>query len=202
MSERVSGESFHRRLLAGDRTASSELVAAYVERLIARLKYRFRDQLHTVGDPDLSRDAATDALMDYILHPGKYRPEKRGLFGYLEMAASRDLINKLTYLGRRADNEDPLLDVELPDTRRNTEVERLDEAGNREAIRTAILSLSSARDREVALLMFDGERSTEVFARVLGVMGLPDLQRQREVKRHKDRLKKHLQRHQERPDGR
>jgi len=55
-------------------------------------------------------------------------------------------------------------------------------------------ALQDERDRAALALILDGERSTEALAEALGLQGLPQLERQREVKRHRDRLVKVLER--------
>ena len=50
-------------------------------------------------------------------------------------------------------------------------------------------------DLRLLTLILEGERSTERFARILGLCGLPVKEQRRQVKRHKDRIKKRLERY-------
>jgi hypothetical protein len=50
-------------------------------------------------------------------------------------------------------------------------------------------------DCELALLLLEGVRETLEFASVLGITELPASEQEFQVKRHKDRIKKMLQRH-------
>jgi RNA polymerase sigma-70 factor (ECF subfamily) len=61
----------------------------------------------------------------------------------------------------------------------------------------------SERECQFLGLIFQGERSTERLAEVLGKASLPEDERRREVKRHRDRLMKQLERlGREHPDDR
>ena len=133
--------------------------------------------------------------MSYLKHPQQYNPEKRGLFGYLVMSADGDLRNALAKQRRRSDREISLEEVEL---------ERV--GGNREGENASNLDLSAMIgeiknlfenpvDQRVLELIVEGERSTNVFAEALGLSHLPVFERRREVKRHKDRIKKRLERY-------
>jgi RNA polymerase sigma-70 factor (ECF subfamily) len=51
------------------------------------------------------------------------------------------------------------------------------------------------KDREMAELILGGERSTETFVTVLGLGGRSLDKQRNEVKRHKDRIKKRLERY-------
>ena len=55
--------------------------------------------------------------------------------------------------------------------------------------------LPNAVDREIALLMLENVRDTDSYAHTLGISHLSQDKREAEVKRHKDRIKKTLQRH-------
>lgn len=55
-------------------------------------------------------------------------------------------------------------------------------------------AVDDSRDRNALLLIMDGERSTDAFAQALEIEGLPKTERQRQVKRHRDRLLKSLRR--------
>jgi RNA polymerase sigma-70 factor (ECF subfamily) len=114
------------------------------------------------------------------------------------MAAEGDLKNALAKLRRRKEKEITLDDVDLEAADGNRMEGPGDAAGEMDVddIRSGVRRLfPDPRDRQVADLVLDGERSIEPFARLLGLEGLPVDERRREVKRHKDRIKKRLERY-------
>jgi RNA polymerase sigma-70 factor, ECF subfamily len=184
----------HERLLAEDVTAPAELAEILLEPLLQRLAQKYPQ----LPDPDLLYDAVTDALMSYIKRPAQFNPAKRTLIGFLVMAAEGDLRNALAKVKRRRQKEIPLKDVELKVAAGNSKIE----AGNsstepeREKLRQALpMIFEDPKDLAMVELMMSGERTTEAFAEVLKLQHLPLEQQRREVKRHKDRLKKRLERY-------
>jgi RNA polymerase sigma-70 factor (ECF subfamily) len=184
----------HERLLAGDPVAPGELAEAVWKRLVKALDGKYP----RLPDRDALRDAASDALLSYIKRPTQFDPTKRGLFGFLVMAAEGDLRNALAKTARRTRNEVSLEDVELPDT---SGKEKREGPGPQARIVAQRIHLrigtlfSDPKDREAVELLIEGERSTAAFAKLWGLEGLPAKDQAREVKRHKDRIKKTLQRH-------
>ncbi len=193
--------AIHERLLDRDPTAPAELVERYLVPLVRRLRRR-QPEVH---DDTLLDDAVTDALLDYIEHPDRYDPSKRVLLGYLTMAANGDLLNALEKERRRRRRESSLDRVEetrgdrnetIADTNAAAEMERVEQdrarvAAMEEAVRSVV---PDPRDRRLMRLMLEGERTTAVYARVLGIEHQDRTLQTRDVKRHKDRLKKRLAR--------
>jgi hypothetical protein len=81
----------HRRLVDGDPAASAELYDRYTESLIEDLAVRY-DRIAS-HDRGLISSAVTDAVLDLIAHPAKFRPGVKNLRGYLRMSAVGDLLN-------------------------------------------------------------------------------------------------------------
>jgi len=81
----------HRRLVDGDPMASADLFCRYAEGLVEDLAVRY-DRI-AAHDRGLVSSAVTDAVLDYIAHPARYRPGKKNLRGYLRMSAVGDLLN-------------------------------------------------------------------------------------------------------------
>jgi RNA polymerase sigma-70 factor, ECF subfamily len=184
----------HERLLAEDVTAPAELVEGLLEPLTQRLTKKYPK----LPDPDLLYDAVTDALMSYIKRPAQFDPTRRTLIGFLVMAAHGDLLNALAKAKRRRQKEIPLEDVELRGAAGNNEIE----AGNpetepdREKLQQALPKIfGDPKDLAMVELMMSGERTTGAFVEVLKLQHLPVDQQRREVKRHKERLKKRLERY-------
>ncbi len=184
----------HDRLLQGDPTASADCAGAVIGPLTKRLERRFPE----LRASDVLVDAVTDAVFSYLRRPGQYDPTRRGLLGFLAMAAEGDLKNALAKLHRRKKMEVPLDDVDLDAAAGNRMVGPGDPAGevDLDEIRTGVSALfDDPRDRQLADLVLEGERSIEPFARILRLEGLPIDEQRREVKRHKDRIKKRLERY-------
>jgi RNA polymerase sigma-70 factor (ECF subfamily) len=184
----------HDRMLAGDPIASSELAETVLDRLVSTLTRKYPG----LRDSVFLADAVTDALMAYLKNPGAYDPSKRGLFGYLMMSAEGDLRNALERARRRTDREGPLEVVELGQFAGNVDqgdVESVDQRIDAERLQSRLTRLFPDQvDQQLAQLILDGERATETYAQLLGLQDLESTEQQREVKRHKDRIKKRLQR--------
>lgn len=190
-------QQIHQRLLAGDPVAPAELAEELLDALVKELCARYPN----LRDPDLPVDAATDTLLDYIQRPEQFDPAKRGLRGFLAMAAERDLRNMFARSSRRNKKEISLTSVEVDERSGNKEVEE-EKAAMRidaERMRGQIEELfKDPVDRKLVELVIDNERSTRVFASVLGLEGLSEEEQRKQVKQHKDRIKKRLQRYGER----
>lgn len=192
--------TIHERLLALDPVASTELADAVWTPLVKELRKR-----HPRLNPsDLLLDAAADAVMNYIKRPRQFDPDRRGLFDYLVMSAEGDLRNALAKASRRKRVEISVDDVELFSVVGKESLEKSETGGRvtQEVRERIAMIFRDPRDREALELIFDGERSTAVFARVWGLRNLSAKEQALEVKRQKDRVKKMLQRHMGRSHGR
>lgn len=149
-------------------------------------------------------DAVEDALVNYIKRPAQYQPKKRGLWGYLVMAATGDLLNAIEKERRTLSREKPVADVEHGSQRRNKVVasaaSKLDTQGPeyrasiQELLVAAERELADPHELEVAKLMFAGVSEVAAYANVLGIEHLPVYEQREQVKRCKDRVKKRLRR--------
>ena len=143
-------------------------------------------------------DSVVEALMSYVKRPTQFDPEKRGLRGFLTMAADGDLLNALAKRKRRREKEVLLPDVEVEALRGKKNIDGQDPESQLDAkrMRWEVAGLfEDPKDRDVVELILDGERSTEAFVEILRLDGLPIEEQRREVKRHKDRIKKRLERY-------
>ncbi len=188
--------ALHQRLLDGDPAAPNDCVALCFPIVYAALARRRIE----VRDPHLVEEAAGSALLDYVRRPESYRPERGPLLGFLTMAADRDLKNALARERRHRLRAVPLADVEhaLPG---GNEVQEADEielppgVTRAQALAELWRRVKDPRDRRVLeLMMVDEVRENAVYARLLGITHLDHEQRDREVKRVKDRLKKVVRR--------
>jgi len=187
------------RLRSGDPTAPAELV----ERCLEPLSTCLRKVFPQVHDRAVLDDAAADALLAFAKHPEKYDYTQRALRGYLEMAAKGDVKNALAKQRRLSSKLRLVENVELVVSAGNKKGalrsshdsrspdSRLRETELRASVETI---MPDPGDRKLVELILEGERSTAVFAQVLGVENLPRRQREHIVKKHKDRIKQRLRR--------
>lgn len=195
----------HEQLLGRDPTAPARLADTLFLPLVENLRRGYPRI-----DPDLITMAAIDAWAGFVKAPQKFDPSKgKSLFGYLKMAAEGDLLNALDHLKRekkRLRALDALRPVEVENVLRNREtateenplaqLETKEWQRQVEAIYGRLDELfPDAIDRQLAELVLTGERRTETYTRILGLQHLSRQDQQREVKRHKDRIKKRLQRY-------
>lgn len=181
----------HDRLLAGDETASSNLVLEVGPKVKGIVASRYPEW----RDTDELHDSVVDALFDYIKHPHKFDPSKTTLLGYLSMAARMDLLNRMPAASRRMKVMVPLDDVvELADLPRNVHTREDEREDNGLPPSLPPGFELDEMEMRVFQLIARGERSTEVFADVLGIRDLPQEDKRKKVKRFKDRLKKRIER--------
>lgn len=190
--------TIHRLLVGGDPTAQAELIRAVHPALVGWLHAKRR-----TTNRELIRDAATDAMVDYIKNPTKWNPDRSTLVSYICMAADRDLLNAVEKSKRLYKREILVPDVEDRHMERNVPAEDEGRSDVTQGLLDALdRHVTSRSDREFLTLMLTGERSTDRFAALLGIGNLPRQEQARVVKQHKDRLKKVVQRLRRRRDAR
>lgn len=177
----------HRRVVSGDATASVDVFQEYVAPLATTVA-------GDLGcDDDDAHDAAIDAVYAYLDAPDRYRTERGRLTAFLIDIAKKRAIDRLRSRSARSEREGKFAQaVELSSPAPNEQMEAGVEAGRIwEMIERTV---SGKRDRRALQLILAGERSTIALSEALGLSDLPDLDRQREVKRNRDRLLKMLER--------
>lgn len=188
----------HERLLADDATAPAELAEVVLkEPVLQLLIQRLRRDLPKLNDPDLLYDSIISALMNYLKRPVQFDPTKRSFIGFLAMAARGDLLNALRQR-RHWKKEISLEDVELLSEAGNNRVgeETCQEGVDSQKMWEEVYKLfPELRDLEILKLIMAGERKTEAFAKVLEIESKSPEEQRREVKRHKDRIQKRLERY-------
>ena len=195
----VLGAALHQRLLDGDVTASAEIAEAYLPLLVAHMQTRYPG----VDDPHLPQIAAIDALQNYLHRPEQYDPDKSSLEAYLRMAAHGDLKNALKQRARerRAQGGEQVVELDAPDAEYQVEANTGLSVEEQVEILTSPVwprlneLFTDPVDQQIVQLMMENVRKTTAFAHVLGITHLSADQQAQEVKRHKDRLKKRIQRH-------
>ncbi|MCS6802894.1 MAG: hypothetical protein RMM58_11810 [Chloroflexota bacterium] len=188
----------HERLLAGDPTASLDLVEHAGPALTRWLAGKYR------VDETWIADAVTDTLFDLIHRPTTYQPDRGSLFGYLRMSAERDLKNRinserkhqqvlsLEAVAEFAEEGNTPLAERLADP--TVDPDRWVQEVDPVLIDTILRELPDEQDRQVFLLMARGVRSTQAFARVLRITHLSQEEQRRRVKQTKDRIRIRLKR--------
>lgn len=196
--------ALHHRLVDGDPVASAEIAERLLPPLIKYLCARYP----AGGDSHLAESAAIDALVNYLERPVQYDPNKLSLLSYLRMAAWRDLLNEIeredrssgaSQLGHFVELDALSAEQEIEDPSIPS-IETLVAHNTSPAWEQLAEILPDPVDYECVLLMMENVRSTYEFAIVLGITDLSPDEQAREVKRHKDRLKKRVQRHIKRTD--
>ena len=181
----------HNLLLAKDETAFAKLCDTYLEPTIRALRTLY-SRIHRTDD-SLIPQIVIDSFYAYAENPQKFNPQKRSLVQFFIMDASGDLKNAWAKRKRSMSKFTAINDEH--------------EAGslnpdhlliNKEA--TAILQaqlkrlFKNERDVKIADLILSKKRNTAAYAKILKINHLPFEEQQEEVKRHKDRIKKVLDR--------
>jgi RNA polymerase sigma-70 factor (ECF subfamily) len=183
-------QTMHARLLAGDPLATYDLFQHFAPRLIRRFGAKY-----PTTDSDLVEDAVAETMLDYFERPDLYNPAKRSLYGYLAMAAERDLLNLRQKHERRLATSRPIEPVELDaQARKQWEeggdiVESLiDDESAAQLWMDAMTLARTDEERIVQRLRLEGERSTEAYAAELGWSNLSPAEQKRRLYQIKDRL--------------
>lgn len=179
--------ALHERVLQKDSVASVDVFQTYMP-LLSRVLMR-----KGVLDPEDARQSALDALLLYLRQPERYDRQRGGLSNYLVQSAWGRAVDRHRSRVARTRNERSFADlVELHAPAPNEELERGMEVAL--ALKRLEKCDITQKDQAVLRLILQGERSTRALAEVLGLGSLPEDEMRREVKRHRDRLMKLLER--------
>jgi RNA polymerase sigma factor (sigma-70 family) len=187
-----------RRLLRKEETAFSEVCKKYLDPLVDHFTRIYSQDKKCSSE--LIHDAVTDALIDLIENPSRFKPELLTLEGYLRMSAEGDLRNMLTKEKRRLKivRTGSSESVELEAKARNMIDEGAENPEQRivdEEIDACLEELfANKKDLKIAKLIFSNVRKTSIFAEILGIGHLPESDQKKQVKREKDRIKATLKR--------
>ena len=148
-----------------------------------------------------------DALINYFDKPAQFDPERASLATYLRIRARSYLLNTLAKERARSGKEAAAVELEGKRTVNqmgadDPEMQLFVGGADDEIIRELEMILIDPVDLEFVHLMMEGTRETSRFAALLGISDLPAAQQTETVKRHKDRLKKAVQRKYKRKDNR
>jgi hypothetical protein len=200
----AAGRALHQKLLDGDVTAPAAIAELFMPVVVSKLSRRYPN----LDDPHLINTAVEDALINYFGRPEQCDPARLGLAGYLYMSSNGDLLNLLEREQKTINHKSLSESVELGDGDTEYGVRVHDERELEDLVLVHVspiwqrLSalLPDLVDQEIVLLMMEGVRSTSAYASVLGVADRSPREQAQIVKRHKDRIKKKLQRNIERSE--
>ncbi len=170
----------HVHVLNGDETAREEIARLLVPLVQERMRRFARG-----ADASLIEESVHDAILDYLFAPHSFDPSRSRLDTFVGLAARRNLIDGLRRLHRLAGREivagHPLnetLALAVP----------IAEPDDSCAALVAVIARSEA-ERAFLNARLDGERRTDVLAKLLGMADAPTSEQRRAVKRVVDRLR-------------
>jgi len=180
--------ALHERVVQRDPVASVDVYRTYMDGIVEILMRKHG------CDEDTAHDSAIDAILSYIHRPDRYDPGRRPLFFYLMQAAWHRAVDRLRSANARARREQDFgRGVEQGARTPNEEMEASVRARQLVDLLEKGEYLTEI-DRAALRLFLAGEGSTEEMAKALGLPPRPMAELRREVKRHRDRLMKLLER--------
>lgn len=192
----------HSLIMAGDDLALAKLYDHHGESIFTAL-CRWYPKI-AQKDKAFLLEAVNEAFWGYYKNPQTFDPDKNTLQRFLEIAAERDLINLLQREKRYFEKSNLPEDVELEEKFWNS-IKRDTQATDGRIIEREIMHLIDKElsthflnetDITLAKMVFQGIRETDAFVEVLQIQGLKKEEQRREVKRHKDRIIKVIERNQ------
>lgn len=170
------------------------MILAYLYKMLAQKMVKFvRTDLKC--SEELADNAVFDVLTSYVEQPDGYDPRRGRLLTYLTQAAKYQARTRLRSEGASARREKEFGEVvELWRTPAKEEMENSVEASRviEKIVKRGLIT--DEKDMAALKLILMGERSTDRLAEALGLGSLPQEEKRREVKRHRDRLMKILER--------
>ena len=184
---REEERALHDRVLRGVSVANTEVFECFMPFVLRTLC------LEMGCTREEATDCALRAVFDYLEQPERYDRRQSLLRSFLTLAARRNVLDSRRAEKARLMREQKFADmVELRARPPNEEMEA--------AVESALVLKKLERrkltpgDLGLIGLVLQGERSTSVLARPLGLEGLPAHERKREVKQNRDRVLKQLRR--------
>ncbi|MBZ4423221.1 RNA polymerase sigma factor [Myxococcus sp. RHSTA-1-4] len=179
--------ALHERVLKKDPVAPVEVFQVFMDPILAALGRKDR------REREEAYDAIIDVLYSYLNSPERYTAQKGRLSTYLTQAARNRLMDQYRSAEARHRREQEFGKVFELGARSPKESLELSVEARRAVLRLEQSGLQK-EDRAMLGLVLQGERSTVVLAEAIGLGSMPEDDRQREVKRHRDRLMKRLAR--------
>lgn len=179
--------ALHERVLARDPVAPVDVFQSLMEPLSQGLRHDLR------CTDDEAYDSGVDAILGYLEGPGRYDRNRGRLSTYLMTIAKKRAIDRLrsrTASAHRDESYASVVELHAPNPKEWMEGQvEADELWQRVEEAVPI-----ERDRQVVKLILAGERSTLALAEALEITDLSPIAQRREVKKHRDRLMKILER--------
>lgn len=177
----------HERVIQDDPLASQDVFRVFMDPILRILLHELRCH----GED--AHDSAVDAVLYYLRNPQRYDSQRAKLSTYLTHAAKRRAMDRQRSSHARIRREEKFggefeLRVAAPKEVLEISVEA------RLAVRRLEQSKLRPEERRFLGMVLQGERSTRLLGEALGLGALPELELRREVKRHRDRLMKWLER--------
>lgn len=188
----------HELVLKGNNLALSKLYDSLGNTILTKLKSRYPK--FAKQDEGLFFEAVNDAFFGYFKNPFTFDSSKSSLQRFLEIAAERDLINILSREKKHLQTRKAPQDVELEEKFWNSVTKEGKTADGQLIAKQSMQQINTELnnyfenelDIVLAKLVISGERETQVFSIALGIESLDALKQRKEVKKHKDRIKKVL----------
>lgn len=190
----------HSAILEQKDIALSKLYNSYGPKLVRILKYKYANAFRR--DETLIYEAVNEAFQGYYRNPLTFCPERNSLFNFLLVAADRDLINIFQREKKHSNRKNVPEDVELEEHFWNTIIKPSDSTDDTIQIKETLTAVQNLlerffpNDKDVTLawMVLASERDTETYSEVLKLEKLTMHEQRHEVKKHKDRIKKVLER--------
>lgn len=192
--------ALHNSILGSDDLALSKLYHLHGESVIKCLKNRYPKI--SKSDVSLIIDAVNQAFFGYYTNPSTFDPDKNSLHRFLEIASERDLLNILEKEKRHKNKKELPENVEVQENFWNRVIGGT-ETTDGQMIRQEVMDridkeltchFDSEKDILMAKLILAEERRTEIFAEILQIENCGTQVQRKEVKKHKDRIKKVIER--------
>lgn len=177
----------HDRALRKDPVILIALLETFADRIAG-----FVRQKSARCDAETAYDAVVDVLLAYARTPERYEPHQGRLVTYLTRAVKYRVKDKLK--SRDAEAEREKNHASVVELWRSSPKDHLENSVEAARVMARLENQLSGRDQAALRLLLLQERSSRVWAQTLGLDTSDEEWMQREVKRHKDRLVKILQR--------
>ncbi len=156
-------------------------------------------QFWNLHDQHLIYSAVEDALIDYFVSPAQFDPVRAGLSTYLHLRAKSLLLN---ILAQEKSHQEKAVEVGSAESVYKVEAQEDSDIevsltrrdASDQTMQQLRLIFTNPIDLEMVVLMMDNVRDTHRFAELLGILDQSLEDQKSIVKRHKDRLKKTVQR--------
>lgn len=190
----------HLAILNGEDIALSKLYDVYSEKIAKYFEFKFS----TVSqkDNDFISIALNDAFLGYYSKPDTFNPERSSLYDFLKLATKRDLLNVMKKEEKHISGKNLIEDVELWKNNGNSVLKAYSSADATvlsDEIMTTIRKVlqnyfHTELDIELAIMILSDVRKTEEYSDEMQIGDLTASEQTAEVKKHKDRIKKVIER--------